>query len=206
MAGTAPAAVRTCPAPYQYAGVVAPAPASGVSARIAPLAAPLVRWGHVAAWVGVGGPGRGPGGSDEWIQAGLSGFEQGQSSIYYEVARPGATPQYTEVAPEAGLGQAHTLAVLEVAGRPDWWRVWVDGAPAGAAVRLPGSHGRWEPMAMAESWNGGHGACNDFRYAFRSLRVAAAPGGSWRVLRGSVIERGDRVLAVAHAAFTAAAP
>ena len=45
---------------------------------------------------------------------------------------------------------------------------------------LPGSHRRWEPLATAESWNGGASACNGFRFRFERVGVAQALGGSWR--------------------------
>ena len=65
----------------------------GVSARIAPLRAPNVAGGHVAAWVGIGGEGLGPGGATEWIQAGLSAFADGRIELYYEVTLPGSEPR-----------------------------------------------------------------------------------------------------------------
>ena len=46
---------------YSYAGVGAPAHAYGIGASITPLPAFNVLSGHVAGWVGVGGPGQGPG-------------------------------------------------------------------------------------------------------------------------------------------------
>ena len=58
---------------YSYAGLGAPNRAFGISAIVTPLNTFDVLSGHVAGWVGVGGPGEGPGGSDEWLQIGLSG-------------------------------------------------------------------------------------------------------------------------------------
>jgi hypothetical protein len=46
---------------------------------------------HVAAWVGIGGEGLGPGGATEWIQAGLSAFPDGRTELNYdEVTMPGS--------------------------------------------------------------------------------------------------------------------
>lgn len=205
LAPAAPGAQRACPSAYQYAGLVAPGTAAGIGASITELRPPGVAWGHVAAWVGVGGPGAGPHGSDEWLQVGLSGFEQGLGSLYYEVARPGASPRYVQVLASVQAHESHDVAVREIARRPGWWRVWVDGRPVGAPVALPGSHGRWRPMAMTESWNGGRGVCNAFHYAFARVRLVPSPGGTWRPFaHGSPIENGGyRVLAVRRGAFAA---
>ncbi len=47
-------------------------PPDGISASLSSLGTPVVESGHVAGWVGVGGPGQGPGGANEWIQVGLN--------------------------------------------------------------------------------------------------------------------------------------
>jgi hypothetical protein len=171
---------------YSYAGVGAPTPAYGVSALIAPLDAFNVVSGHVAGWVGVGGPGEGPNGSDEWIQVGYAGFPGiTGSNIYYEVARPGQAngPVYNQVSAGLTTDTLTKVAVLEIRGRPNWWRVWVGHKPVSKAIRLPESHGRWSPIATAESWDGGTGGtCNTFLYRFRHVSVAQAPGGGWRQL------------------------
>src|SRR6266704_2315756 len=86
--------VRSCATrDYSYAGFAAVQPASGVAATVTSLSPPQVLGGHVAAWVGVGGPGAGPGGSDEWLQAGLSSFSDGKGRLYYELALPDAQPK-----------------------------------------------------------------------------------------------------------------
>ena len=62
----------------------------------ATLEAVLPAWvsdGHVAAWVGVGGPGYGPKGADEWIQVGLSAFNADTTNhMYYEYTIAGSDP------------------------------------------------------------------------------------------------------------------
>ena len=67
-----------------------------------------------------------------------------------------------------------------------------DQPPTGRLARLarrpagdgpdsaPGSHRRWEPIATAESWNGGAATCNGFRFRFERVGVARSLGGSWR--------------------------
>src|SRR5215470_8397332 len=83
---------------YSYAGIGAPPGASGIRAAITPLPAFAVRSGQVAGWVGVGGPGTGPGGSDEWLQVGWSGFPSvSGAALYYELRLPNARPSYHEL-------------------------------------------------------------------------------------------------------------
>jgi hypothetical protein len=165
---------------YTYAGRLSATRAHGVRATLTALAPPEVAAGHVAAWVGVGGVGEGPNGSDSWIQIGLSAFPGSESRLYYEVTRPGVPPTYHEVDPSVRIGERFRVAVLEMGKRPNHWRVWVNGEPVSAPVHLPGSSGRWRPIATAESWAGTGSACNSFSYRFERVRVSAAAGGSWR--------------------------
>src|SRR5829696_2546644 len=53
---------------YSYAGVASAGAVGGVAATLELSGAARIRDGQVAAWVGVGGPGLGRGGVDEWIQ------------------------------------------------------------------------------------------------------------------------------------------
>jgi hypothetical protein len=178
-----------------------------VKATLTALSLPEVAWGHVAGWVGVGGPGMGPNGEDEWIQVGFSGFAGSGTKLYYEVTRPGAAPEYFEVESEVPVGAARRVAVLEMAFRENWWRVWVDGRPVSQPVFLPGSHGTWTPMATAESWNAGRAACNRFQYRFDGVMVAERPGGAWnRLSPGYTFEDpGYRVVRREPASFLATA-
>ena len=171
---------------YSYAGLSATSSAYGISAIVTPLDAFDVVSGHVAGWVGVGGPGQGPGGTDEWLQIGLAGFPGVTGSdVYYEVALPHRYPVYHQVAANLPLGKPVKVAVLEMHNRPNWWRVWLNRRPVSQPILLPESHGRWSPIATAESWDGGTGgACNTFLYRFRRVSVARAPGGGWHLLSG----------------------
>src|SRR5258708_22225275 len=111
--------------------------ASGVRAKLRYLAAPAVQNGHVAGWVGVGGRGLGPNGSDEWIQVGYSGFPGLRvGSLYYEVALPGSSPRYFEVSSNIHQGSKHRVAVLEVGNKHGWWRGWGE-RPAGQPALPP---------------------------------------------------------------------
>jgi hypothetical protein len=169
---------------YSYAGIGAPSNAYGISAWIAQVNAFDVLNGHIAGWVGVGGPDEGPNGSNEWLQVGYAGFPSiTGSDIYYEVARPGRYPTYHQVSAGVAVGTYTKVTVLEMHNRPNLWRVWVNHKPVSAPIRLPESHGGLVPIATAESWDGGTGGmCNDFSYRFRRVSIARAPGGDWQQL------------------------
>ena len=166
---------------YSYAGLGAAGHAYGISATITPLDAFDVLNGHVAGWVGVGGPGQGPSGTNEWLQVGFSGFPGiSGSDIYYEVAEPNRFPTYHQVADALPVGTVAKVTVLEMHNRPDFWRVWLNHKPVSPPIRLPGSHLAWSPIATAESWDGGTGGtCNTFLYRFRHVSIASASGGGW---------------------------
>jgi hypothetical protein len=174
---------------YSYAGVAAPTNAYGISALISPLDAFDVLNGHVAAWVGVGGPGEGPNGKDEWLQVGYAGFPGiTGSDIYYEDSLPNmesGEAAYNKVFAGVSFGTVTKMTVLEIHGRPNWWRVWVNHKPVSAPIHLPESHDRWMPIATAEGYDGGtRGSCNTFLYRFRRVSIAHAPGGGWHQLTG----------------------
>src|SRR5205823_14904931 len=111
---------------YAYAGLGASHRAYGVATWLQSVAEPNVLSGHVAGWVGVGGPGAGPNGTDEWLQVGFSAFPGGSTSLYYEVALPHQAPQYHEVAAGLPAGSTHKVAVVELRGRRSLWSVVVD--------------------------------------------------------------------------------
>ena len=182
-AAPAAAAPRGCGARgYAYAGLQASDRAYGVSATLAAAALPLVEGGHVAAWIGVGAPGQGPGGADEWLQIGLNMIAGNPAKLYYEVASPATGIRYFELASGVPAGRRYGVKVLEMGGRPDVWRVWLNGAPASPPIWLPQSHGRLTPMAMAENFDGGSPSCNRYEYRFRRVELAARSGGAWSPL------------------------
>src|SRR4051794_6444449 len=80
---------KSCWAGYSYDGVQSPTHGYGVSANLTLNARSAVTTGHVAAWIGVGGAGLGPGGSDEWLQAGIAHDSGGLDVLYYEYKQPG---------------------------------------------------------------------------------------------------------------------
>jgi hypothetical protein len=193
---------------YAYAGLGASQRAYGVAAWLQAVAEPEVLSGHVAGWVGVGGPGAGPNGSDEWLQVGFSAFPGAStSSLYYEVAQPHQAPQYHEVALGVPAGSIHKVAVVETRSQRSWWRVFVDDRAVGEPVYLPGSHGAWRPMATTETWGAGSFVCNRFSYRFGSVSVATRPGGGWQRLRSHYTfqNHGYRIRKLGAATFLAGA-
>jgi hypothetical protein len=166
---------------YSYAGIGTRTITSGVNATITATGPSAVRDGHVAGWVGVGGEGEGPRGTDAWIQIGLSTFLGEKSArIYYEFTRPDGAPVYRDLRRGIRPGERHQFAVVEVPWRPGWWRVWLDGTPASAPVFMPGSHRRWTAQFLGESWSGATtGSCNLFTYAFDHVSVAGAGRREW---------------------------
>jgi len=190
-----------CTQEYGYSGVVGAHAAAGVGARLTALDPPVVHWGHVAGWVGLSSD---TAGSSSWIQAGLAGFEAGANTLYYEVAHPHAALVYTALRYDVTTGETHDVAVLEMAGHPGIWRVWLDGSPASGPIALAGSHHAWRPMVMAESWNGGTGVCNVFRFAFADVRTVSTLGAAWHRLIAApqrvdpgyrLVDTGGRLLA-----------
>lgn len=161
---------------YSYAGLLSTRSRSGVAAKITPISLPIVRGGHVAAWVGVGGEGLGRGGADEWLQAGLSAKPGTGIALYYELALPGLEPRYVMLKGHVQPGRSYQLAVVESRTRPGSWRVLVNDRPATRFIALPGSHGVWRPVVTAESWDGGSGACNTFAFGFSDIATTGSPG------------------------------
>jgi hypothetical protein len=165
---------------YAYAGLQSDSPGSGVRATITALRQPEVSAGHAAGWIGVGGPGAGPNGETMWLQTGVAAMPGTPLMVYAEITRPGRDPAFLPLDTDVAVGESHRLAVLEMNRRPGVWRVWVDGKPVTDPIVLPGSHRRWDPLATAESWNGGVATCNGFRFRFERVGVAQSLGGSWR--------------------------
>ena len=83
---------------YAYAGYQAASSAHGVRATITALSIPNVGAGHVAAWIGVGGPGSAPGGTDSWLQAGVAALPGEQPFVYTEVVHPDRPPELRTIA------------------------------------------------------------------------------------------------------------
>ena len=165
---------------YAYAGHESLRVGSGVRATITALREPLVRAGHAAGWIGLGGKGAGPNGETMWLQTGVAALPQTPLMIYAEITRPGRDPVFLPLRTNVIVGEKHRLAVLEMNRRPGVWRIWLDGQPVTDPIVLRGSHKRWQPIATAESWDGGIETCNNFGFRFERVGVAQSLGGSWR--------------------------
>jgi hypothetical protein len=160
---------------YAYAGFDGRSATRGVSAAIAQAGPVQVRDGHVAGWIGVVEPNTSAG----WLQVGLSALPgEATSQIYYEVAFPGHEPSYHLLRGNVAVGERHRFAVLELKRRPNWWRVWLDDRPVTAPLHLRGSHDRWMPQVLGESWAGtASGVCNTYAYAFSGVSLLTSPSG-----------------------------
>jgi len=158
---------------YTYTGLAQIAAAHGVTATVTAVSAPRVAGGHVAAWVGVGGRGLGPAGTNAWLQAGLATYRRGGSRLYYELMLPEGR-RYVELARNVPSGTRFTVSVLEVA--PGTWHVVVDGRAVSAAFALPVSSSGLPAIVTAESWATSTQACNQYAFGFAGAQFIGADG------------------------------
>ena len=178
---TASHRTTSCWSGYSYDGVQGSSRTYGVGTTLTLQRPSDVTVGHVAAWIGVGGPGMGPGGSDEWVQAGIVHEEDGTDALYYEYKRPGDADATYVWLQEAVPGVAYSLFVYERATQRDAWRVMLNGVKVSDPIVLPGSHGAFQAVATAENWDGGvAGSCNLYNFDFSNLAVRSQFAGAWQ--------------------------
>jgi hypothetical protein len=158
---------------YTYTGLAQNDAVHGVTATVTAVSAPHVAGGHVAAWVGVGGRGLAPGGTNAWLQAGLATYRGGGSRLYYELMLPTGR-HYVELARGVRPGTRFTVAVLEVA--PGTWHVVVDGRAVSPAFALPVSSSGLPAIVTAESWATTTQACNRYAFGFAGAQFVGADG------------------------------
>jgi hypothetical protein len=174
---TSAASTAPCSSEYAYAGAESARPAAGIAATLALVSAPKVKAGHVAAWVGVGGPGMGPHGADEWLQAGIAEVAGEAPVLYYEVTRPGDSGAHFVTLGPVAVGERHRIAVVEQDAARESWRVSIDGVRIAGSFVLPGSDGAFAPIATAENWDGGvAGTCNGYDFSFAKLALKSRAG------------------------------
>ena len=143
--------------------------------------APSVDVGHVAGWVGVGGPGQGADGEDAWIQAGIASMPGMDPVIYAEITQGSGAPEFIPI--EQGVAF----------GRPPQARRPRDVGPAGLVARVGRRPGRDRPRAACTAPRGagrrspppragtpGRPTCNEFGFRFERVSVSYGGGGSWR--------------------------
>jgi hypothetical protein len=158
---------------YTYAGLAQNDAAHGVTATVTAVSAPRVAGGHVAAWVGVGGRGLAPGGTNAWLQAGLATYRGGGSRLYYELMLPEGR-RYVELVRAVRPGTRFTVSVLEAA--PGTWHVVVDGRAVSPAFALPVSSSGLPAIVTAESWATTSQACNEYAFGFAGAQFIGADG------------------------------
>jgi hypothetical protein len=158
---------------YSYTGVAQNEAVHGVSATVTAVSAPRVAGGHVAAWVGVGGRGLAPGGTNAWLQAGLATYRGGGSRLYYELMLPEGR-RYVELVRGVRPGTRFTISVLEVA--PGTWHVIVDDRAVSPAFALPVSSSGLPAIVTAESWATSTRACNQYAFGFAGAQFVGADG------------------------------
>ena len=158
---------------YTYTGLAQNDAVHGVTATVTAVSAPRVAGGHVAAWVGVGGRGLAPGGTDAWLQAGLAAYRGGGSRLYYELMLPEGR-RYVELAQGVRPGTRFTVSVLEVA--PGTWHVLVDGRAVSPAFAVPVSSSGLPAIVTAESWATSTQACNQYVFGFAGAQFIGADG------------------------------
>jgi hypothetical protein len=156
---------------YTYAGLAQGEAVHGVSATLTAVSAPHVAAGHVAAWVGVGGRGAGPRGSNVWLQAGLAAYRGSGSRLYYELMLPGGR-RYVELRRGVRPGTRFTISVLETAR--GMWQVVVDGRAASPAFELPSAD--LPAIVTAESWATAAQECNRYAFGFAGAQYVGADG------------------------------
>src|SRR3990170_1244047 len=98
---------------YAYAGHQATYRGHGVRATLTLIRQPDVASGHVAGWVGVGGPGQGANGQNAWIQAGVASMPGMDPFIYAEIAREGRAPEFILIEQGVPVGRSHRDALLD---------------------------------------------------------------------------------------------
>src|SRR5581483_3882025 len=76
------------------------------------------------------GYGLGPGGSDEWLQVGISKLGSRAPALYYELTLPHREPRYVLLRRRVPLDRSYRVALVESSRRPGWWSVRVDGRPS----------------------------------------------------------------------------
>jgi hypothetical protein len=168
---------------YSYAGVVTPTPVYGIRAWVSAPLDPQVQSGDVSGWIGVGRTSaRGKRGV---LRVGLLASPGSPSQLYYEIRlRTGAWKRF--LGPTVAAGERHKVSLLELAHRPTFWRIWIDGHALTRPIHLTLARKGKYALATAESWDGGTPTCNRLDYFFGTVAVRGLrwhPLGSRQVIQ-----------------------
>ncbi len=179
---TAAEAMANCwngPGVYNYAGVKDKETPDGFGATITETASPDVSDGHVAGWIGFGAEGLGPGGTNEWLQAGIERTAgQPVSQLYYEIALPHHAPVHTFLG-QAALDSPETFQFTRLSVKPEEWVLSVNGRRRGPVFKMTAGHQPWRVDFMGESWRHYTVGCNSFEYKYKNMTVRQTMSGGW---------------------------
>ena len=103
---------------YAYAGHQATRVSHGIRATITPTAAANVISGHVAGWIGVGGPGQGANGQTLWLQVGVASIPDTPTMVYAEITRGGQDPVFVGTTEESQPTPSRWVAEQPLQGGP----------------------------------------------------------------------------------------
>jgi len=111
------------------------------------------------------------------MQIGINTMEPQGTQLYLEVSQLVAPKyKYTQIMPNATVGTAYRMELIELKGRPHVWQAFLNGKSISSPVSLPG---KFAPMVISESWDGGSHFCNGFAYRFEQVEILVKPGGKW---------------------------
>lgn len=184
---------------YSYAGIATARPVHGIRAWISTPADPQVQSGDVSGWVGVGRTHAV--GKRGVIRVGLLASAGSGSQLYWEHLLPTGDWQRF-LGPTVAAGERHKVAIIEMAHRKTFWRVWIDGNLMSEPIRLHlARHGKYA-LAAGESWDGGTPTCNRLDYLFGPVTVR---GTRWHRLRSRQVvqDPGYAVVRRSYAVFNA---
>jgi hypothetical protein len=168
---------------FSYAGIATSRPVHGIRGWLSAPLDPQVRSGDVSGWIGVGRTQTT--GKRGILRVGLLASARGSLRLYHE--RRLRTGQWRRfLGPTVAAGERHKVAIVEMAHRRTFWRVWIDDQAVTNPIHLPRArHGKYA-MATGESWDGGTPTCNRLDYFFGPVTVR---GRYWhRLSSGQVVE------------------
>jgi hypothetical protein len=152
-------------------------PVHGIRAWLSAPLDPQVQSGDVSGSIGIGRANAV--GKRGVLRVGLLASVGGSSQLYFDRRlRGGEWRRF--LGPTVAAGERHKVSILEMAHRPTFWRVWIDGRAVTKPIHLTLASRGKEAFATGESWDGGTPVCNRLDYLFRPVTVR---GAYWHRLR-----------------------